>query len=90
MATGEDRKLAVREDVLWRRLESEIVILNGSSWEYLGLNAAGGLLWEQLQDEPTVAQLAQVLVDTYALPPELAHADVNAFIYSLSAKDLLV
>jgi len=77
------------EDVLWRRMESEIVILDGQSWEYLALNTSAGLLWERLQLGATRSELIQLLVETYDVPAETATGDVDAFIESLRAKDLL-
>jgi len=90
VATDADPILELRgEDVLWRRMESEIVILDGQSWEYLALNTAAGLLWERLQPGATRSELIQLLVDTYEIPVETASKDVDTFIESLRAKDLL-
>lgn len=90
MAADADPRFELRgEDVLWRRLDSEIVILDGQSWEYLGLNASGGLLWERLQTGATKSELTALLIETYGVPPETATDDVDAFIESLRAKDLL-
>ena len=90
MATDPDPILELRgEDVLWRKMESEIVILDGQSWEYLALNTSAGLLWERLQPGATRSELIQLLVDTYEIPVETASDDVDTFIESLRAKDLL-
>ena len=90
MAADAEPRLELRgEDVLWRRLESEIVILDGQSWEYLGLNASAGLLWERLQAGATKSELIQQLVEIYGVAAETASEDVEAFIESLRAKDLL-
>jgi len=90
VATDPDPILELRgEDVLWRKMESEIVILDGQSWEYLALNTSAGLLWERLQPGATRSELIQLLVDTYEIPVETASDDVDTFIESLRAKDLL-
>lgn len=90
MTAEEDAKITLRgADVMWRRLESEIVVLDGQSWEYLELNASGSRLWECLEPGATKTELAQMLIDTYGLDPDVARADVDAFIEGLRAKDLL-
>jgi hypothetical protein len=90
VAADEDPILKLRgEDMLWRRLESEIVILDGESWEYLALNESAGLVWERLQTGATRSELIQLLFDTYGVASDTATHDVDAFIESLRARSFL-
>ena len=47
------------------------------------MNGAGTLIWEQLAQEKTLEQLAEAMVEHYAVDLETARADAEAFVNKL-------
>jgi hypothetical protein len=89
--TQSEPVLRLAEDTLtWREVDEEVVILDRRSWNYLGVNGSGVLLWKQLISGASPSQLAECLHDAYGIDVEVAQRDVEAFLKTLSAHSLLV
>lgn len=90
MTTGGDEILRVREEELaWRRVDAEIVVLDLRESKYLSINASGIDLWEMLVEGATRPDLERHLVATYELDPARAAEDVSAFLQMLAESRLL-
>lgn len=75
------RHLSVRrEDLSWRRVDDEVVVLDLRSSRYFSLNGSGALLWETLVDGADEDELAAVLVRTYDIDRDRAEQDTGAFL----------
>lgn len=82
--------LYVRQnDLVWREVDDEIVILDSKQSRYLSLNNAGRLLWLHLVDGASRSELADVLEQAYGLAPERAAADTQAFLSTLGDLGLM-
>jgi hypothetical protein len=82
--------IRLRSDELsWRQIDDEIVILDGVRAEYLAIKGAGARLWPALVDGASLEQLVDLLVDTYQIDPERATADANQFVTTLSDRGLI-
>jgi hypothetical protein len=82
--------LRLRRDRLrWTIVDDEVVIVDGGTSTYLAANSSGALLWRALAEGATEEALAGLLVDTYALDPARARADVAAFVADLRRRDCL-
>jgi len=68
------------EDLSWRDVEDEVVILDLRSSRYLSLNGTGALLWQALDAGADDAALVDLLVDRFGVPAGAAAADVAAFL----------
>jgi hypothetical protein len=77
------------DDLVWRELDDEVVLLDLRSSLYLTLNRTGRLMWERLAEPTTAARLTAVVAESYSLPPAEAAADVVAFLESLVARQLV-
>lgn len=77
------------DDLEWREIDSDIVILDGRDATYLTLNGSGALLWRRLADSATRDELVKVLLETYAVDHPTAAADTDAFLAALSEQGLL-
>ena len=88
--TTDDRPLRIRQrDLYWREIDGQVFALDGRTWDYLSLNESGRLLWDQLAEGATVAELVRLLVDEYGIDSAVAQADVQTFVALLSDKELL-
>jgi coenzyme PQQ synthesis protein D (PqqD) len=79
-----------REDLEWRELEGEIVVLDLRRSTYLAVNRVGALLWPRLLDGATHNDLVQTLVDDFGLASSEAESDVSAFLQDLREQELLI
>jgi Coenzyme PQQ synthesis protein D (PqqD) len=77
------------EELSWRKIDEEIVALDGRRSDYLAINGSGALLWPLLVDGATPEQLVTVLVDSYGIDESRAAADTEAFVSALSDQGLL-
>ena len=77
------------DDITWREIDGDLVILDLRSSTYLTANASGTVLMRQLTEERTMRQLVQALVDAFGIPALRAQADVQAFVGELDERGLL-
>ncbi len=83
-------KLYIRsENLSWRRVGDEVVVLDLNETVYLTLNSSGAVLWELLDGGATQAELAQALVDRFPISLEEAASDVDAFVERCVAEKVL-
>jgi len=76
-------KVRIVEDVVYRELEGEMVLLNLRTGVYFGLDPVGTRVWQLLQEGCTVAQVCERLADEYDVTAALAGQDVRAFVTAL-------
>lgn len=76
-------KVRIVEDVVYRELEGEMVLLNLRTGVYFGLDAVGTRIWQLLEERCTVAQISERLAGEYEVTPALCEQDVRAFMTAL-------
>jgi hypothetical protein len=77
------------DDITWREIDGDLVILDLRSSTYLTANASGAVLMRQLTEGRTLQQLVQALVDAFDLPERRAEQDVLTFVDELDEHGLL-
>jgi hypothetical protein len=77
------------DDITWREIDGDLVVLDLRSSTYLTANASASVLMRQLTEERSLAQLVQALVDAFDIPPQRAQQDVQAFVDELGASGLI-
>jgi hypothetical protein len=77
------------DDVQWKELDDEIVVLDSKEGTYLAINGSGAVLWPALAAGATREELVKSLVDTYRIDEQVAARDADAFVASLEARGLL-
>lgn len=77
------------DDVIWREVGDELLVLRESSGTYLSLNATGRELWQRLGAGASEQELADWLAEHYDLPSDQAERDVELFVASLRDRQLL-
>src|SRR3954468_9383765 len=77
------------DDITWREIDGDLVILDLRSSTYLTANASGTVLMRQLTEERTLPQLAQALVDAFGVPELRAQQDAQTFVDELDEQGLL-
>jgi len=77
------------EDLEWREIDHEIVVLDSRDAHYLTLNGSGALLWRMLAVSATRHDLVVALLDAYDVDKETAASDTDAFLDLLADHGLL-
>jgi hypothetical protein len=77
-----------RSDLHWAVLEDETVVLDARGSRYLAINRSGTVLWRQLAQGTTRAQLVETLSRECGVDEVRARHDVDAFCERLDAEGL--
>jgi len=82
--------LKVSDDVVFRELDGEGVILNLASGVYFGLDQTGTRMWRLIEQHGHLAAVLAALRDEYDADPETLAQDLVRLAAELSDKGLLV
>jgi hypothetical protein len=82
-------RLRIADDVVFRDLAGESVLLNLSTGTYFGLDAVGTRLWHLLKEQGSAAAAIATLQSEYDVDEQQLRQDVEALISRLLAKGLL-
>jgi len=74
----------------WREIDEETVIISPKDSLMHELNDTGSFLWKNIDGRRSVAELAELLVATYEVTPEVALADTQALLEEMSARKLVM
>lgn len=66
-----------------------LILLDVDGGVILSSNAVGARIWELIEQQRTAGEIAQQLVDDYAVPAERARRDVDTFVADLMARGLV-
>ncbi len=77
------------EDVAFREMNGESVLLDLASGTYFGLNEVGTRLWTLLGQDSSLERAAATLRNEYDVAPEKLEADVLRMLTELQGKGLL-
>ena len=91
MTFSSDQKLQLKaDDVVWREIGDELVVLELSTSTYLTLNGTARYLWESLTDATTIDGLSEILVEHYQISADQARSDAESFVSALADRELIV
>lgn len=79
----------VPDSVLLQEVEGEIVALSLESELYLGLNASGKEIFEQLTRADSIEEAFEALLESYDVEPKRLRAELSDFIGKLLEQRLL-
>jgi hypothetical protein len=89
-STIERRSLLVRQsDLLSTTIGGDLVILNGATDTFIGLDEIGRHVWELLETPRRVDDICDRLASCYAGDRDVIDRDVMAFLGELCAEDLV-
>jgi hypothetical protein len=82
--------LKVSDDVVFRDLEGEAVILNLASGIYFGLDRTGTRMWQLIDEHGSLQTVLAALKDEFDAPAETIETDLVRLAGELVEKGLLV
>jgi hypothetical protein len=74
----------IHPQVAARPIEDAELLLLADAGEVAVLNAAGALVWQQLEAGATIGELTRTLAAHYGLDEDRAQADVGALLHALT------
>ena len=74
----------------WREIDDETVIISPGESVMHELNDTGSFLWKNIDGKKSAAELAELLVQTYDVAPDIALSDTQALLEEMSLRNLLV
>jgi hypothetical protein len=83
------RAVVVAADVLWQRVEDEIVVLDMGRQQYHALDDIGARMWEVLDACSDVGAACERLQGEYDVEPGTLAKDLTAFVAQLIDAGLL-
>ena len=84
-----DAPMRIPDEVIFRELDGEAVVLNLDTGIYFGLDAVGTRIWRLLEEHKSLRLVLDTLVDEYDAAPDRLQRDLLAFIERLNGKGLL-
>ncbi len=77
------------EDVVWRNLQGESVLLDLKSGVYFGLDAVGTRIWTLLQDHSDLQAVLQELLAEYEVSEETCARELMYLVSAMAEKGLV-
>ena len=78
-----------KEDVIARTVGDETILLDLQSGTYFTLNRVGSVIWQALQDGPSIDELTADVVAGFEIDAPTARADVAEFLGEMATQGLL-
>lgn len=76
-------------DLDWREIGDEIVVLDLRGAVYFAVQGSGAILWRRLAETASRDRLVEALVNTYGIDTARAGGDVDEFLTTLNERGLL-
>ena len=82
-------KIQIPEDVMFRILGDEAVILNVGSGVYFGLDEVGTRMWQLMSEHGSTDKVIEVMLTEYEVDEGKLRTDLEKLIQQLSDKGLV-
>lgn len=79
----------ILDDVIFRDLAGETVLLSLASGTYFGLNAVGSRMWQLLSDKCAFEDIVRTLLGEFDVDEIRLRQDLAALVQQLAAKGLV-
>jgi hypothetical protein len=82
--------LRLADNVVWREVGAEVVILDLTSNNYFGLNSIGSRVWHLIAQNRPIDEIVTTLLGEFDVDAEQLQADIQELIEQLESKGLLI
>lgn len=87
--TAFDCKLARNEDVAWRGVADEGLLVDPRTGRVYPMEPVAFRLWQMSDGALPLSQIIETLLEEFDVPKETLEADIHSFVQELRAHDLL-
>ena len=84
-----DVEVIVPDDVLFREVDGEAVLLNIENGKYFGLDETGTRMWRLLSEHRTIGEACRRMLAEYDVEKKILEHDLLEFVEKLSSSGLL-
>lgn len=84
-----DSIISRHSEIVFNKLDDEIVMMSVQNGEYYGLDNIGSRVWEIIEKPVSFMQIISVLEEEYKVLEEQCINDVKEFLILLKKKDLI-
>ena len=77
------------DDIIWRRIEDEVVLIKDDGLAVHVLNKTAAIIWEMCDGENAIEKIAATLCERFDISPDEAISDVKDTINKLENVGLL-
>ncbi|WP_295430003.1 PqqD family protein [uncultured Thiodictyon sp.] len=90
MSVTLNARVRISPEVLHQQVRDEVVILDLGGEQYYGLNAVGSRIWDLLDGDHTLGQVAEIITREFDAPAAQVQDDLRALLDTLVAAGLVV
>lgn len=85
----EEKIYKKKKETAWRRIGGETVIMDLDGMMIRGLNETAAFIWDQIDGQKKIIEIAELVSREFAINPEKALDDVIKFSAILTEKGLI-
>jgi hypothetical protein len=86
-----NKKWKVSEEVLYSKIDEEVILMSIEADSYFGLDPVGSYIWELLSKQPaSINELVAIMMEEYEVDEDTCRKDVQAFINDMSGRKLII
>jgi len=82
-------KVTVPDEVMFRDLDGEAVLLNLDNENYYGLDEVGTRIWTVLTTTNSIQEAYDILINEYDTEPEVLKVDLSELVQELQKQGLI-
>lgn len=85
----ENSIISRQTDIVFNKLDDEIVMMSIKNAEYYGLDNIGSRIWEIIEKPTSLKQLLELLLNEFDVNEEKCKSDVIEFLVALEKKNII-
>jgi len=89
MQVSYSMKVTVPDEVMFRDLDGEAVLLNLDNENYYGLDEVGTRIWTVLTTTNSIQEAYDILINEYDTEPEVLKVDLSELVQELQKQGLI-
>lgn len=82
-------RVRIPEEVVFHKVEEEMVLLNLETGFYYGLDLVGSRMWKLLAEKGSLRAVFETMAEEYEVAPEELQRDILHLVQELQAKRLI-
>ncbi len=83
-------RIAKAEDIIWRRIGDDIVVIKDDGQSTHVLNKTAALIWEMCDGNSGIDEIAAKLCERYEVSLDVARADTEEIIDTLTQSGIII
>ncbi|RTE86085.1 MULTISPECIES: PqqD family peptide modification chaperone [Gammaproteobacteria] len=89
MTINVNSTVKVKEDLIYSKIDNEVVMMTPDHEDYLNLNGVGSVIWEKLSRAQRVEDIKRELLEQFEVSEDTCEQELIAFLNNLHDKKLI-